>query len=522
MKRIAFVILGAVVGCSGADGAITGPSPEQAATADTGVPSTPTPATPTPAGDAAPSDDAAPVDDATPASPELVEVQDLSIKELAIFQGVKVSLEKDGVKSTSTRAPVIAGREALLRVYVTPAASFVSREVEAELTLATEGATPKVFRAKKTVSAASTDATLTSTINLELPSGAIETGARYRVRLLTAPGQTGGTVKNATYPAGDALEPLNAMDTGTFKLTLVPVKANGYVPDTSPEQIERYRAVLQAMYPVSKIELKVRDVWAYTGYIGPGGTGISTLLGAVQSLRKKDGVPADVYYYGLVAPTSSRSTYCAGGCTTGICSVPGPEDTFLRACVGVGFTGASSAGTLAHELGHGHGIYHAPCGGVRGPDSNFPYSGGKIGTWGYDSRTSSLIDPSKTADFMGYCSPDWVSDYAFGKLAKRMNHIAGAAKLVGGKEATYQFLHLQPNGKLEWGADIALSEPMFGEPHVVSYVTADGARASVTGYFYPYADDGGAILVPKLPLAAREIEIDELTGALDRRIPALP
>lgn len=516
MKRIAFVIVGAVIGCSGADGAISGPGADPTASADAG-PSSPTTPT-TPEADAAPGAEAAPPEE-RPAS--LVEVKDLAIEELAIFQGVKVSLEKDGVKSESKRAPVIAGREALFRVYVAPQDGFVSREVVAELTLEAEGAAPKVFRANKTISAASTDATLGSTINLELPADAIEVGTRYRVRLLTAPGQTGGTVSKARYPADDALEPLNVIDTGTFKLTLVPVKANGYLPDTSPEQIERYRSVLQAMYPVSRIELKVRETWTYTGYIGPGGVGISTLLGAVQSLRKKDGAPADVYYYGLVAPTSSRSVYCAGGCTTGICSVPGPEDTFLRACVGVGFTGASSAGTLAHELGHAHGIYHAPCGGARGPDSSFPYSGGKIGTWGWDARSSKLIDPAKTADFMGYCSPDWVSDYAFGKLARRMNHVANAASVVGGESSTWQFAHLQPDGRLEWGVDITLNEPMFGEPHTVSYVTEGGARASVTGYFYPYAEEGGALLVPKLPVTARDIEIDELAGANLRRLPAL-
>lgn len=524
MQRFAFLVVGALVGCSG--GAITGPEAEQARSeSDTGAPSSNTDPVNESDGDRvdesdstpAPVEDAAPVD--TAPSADLVEVKDLSISELAIFQGVKVSLAKEGVKSTSTRAPVIAGRPALLRVYVAPAATFVSREVEAELTLEAEGATPKIYHAKKTVSGASSDTTLTSTINLELPADAIANGARYRVRLLTAPGQS-GSIKEATYPAS-GLESLNTLDTGTFKLTLVPVKANGYLPDTSPEQIERYRSILQAMYPVSKIELKVRDVWAYTGYIGPGGTGISTLLGAVQSLRKSDGAPADVYYYGLVAPTSTRSVYCAGGCTTGICSVPGPSDTFLRACVGVGFTGVSSAGTLAHELGHAHGIYHAPCGGARGPDSSFPYTGGKIGTWGYDARTSTLIDPTKTADFMGYCSPDWVSDYAFGKLAKRMSSIAAAASIVPGKPMTYQFVHLEPTGKLAWGSDITLNEAMFGEPHVVSYRTADGTRASVTGYFYPYADEGGAVLVPKLPIAARDIEI-ELDGAIERRLPALP
>lgn len=491
MKRIAFLVL--ALGCSANNGSIAEPSFEPAAAEDTG-------AGPIVDSGAPSSDDAAPVE------PEWVPVKDLAIDEIAIFQAVKLPLAKDGKKvDVDGRAHVIAGRAALVRVYVSPADSFEAREVDAELTL--EGATTQVFHGKRTVSGASSDAELDSTINVQIPAGAIEKGARYRVRLLTHRGQTNGTVKNAAYPEGDAFDALDVIDTGTFKLKLVPVKANGYLPDTSAEQIERYRSILEAMYPTTKIELTVRDVYEYGGYIGPRGVGISTLLGSVQSLRKKDGAPSDVYYYGLVAPTSSRSTYCAGGCTTGICSVPGPEDTFLRACVGVGFTGTSSAGTLAHELGHAHGIYHAPCGGASGPDSKFPYSGGKSGVWGLDARTSKLFDPSETFDIMGYCSPEWISDYAFGKIARRMNAISNEAAMIGGVTTTYRFAVVSASGALSWGDEITLDQPMFGEPHTIHYANGDGTPATVTGFYYPFAEDGGQLLVPRLPLGAREITV---------------
>src|SRR5688572_27846834 len=148
--KLALIVLAGLVGCS--SGAITGPSQTEAT--DSGRPTSPS-TTETPAPDAAPiEDDTTPVvvEDAPPPAQELVEAKDLAIKELAVFQGVKVTLEKDGVKPATTRAPVIAGREGLLRVYVAPTAAFVSREIVAELTL--EGATPKVVSAKKIVSAA--------------------------------------------------------------------------------------------------------------------------------------------------------------------------------------------------------------------------------------------------------------------------------------------------------------------------------------------------------------------------------
>ena len=69
--------------------------------------------------------------------------------------------------------------------------------------------------------------------------------------------------------------------------------------------------------------------------------------------------------------------------------------------------------TLAHELGHNMSLRHAPCGGALGPDPAFPHSDGSIGAWGYDFRAGALVDPS-TPDLMGYCGPgDWISDFFF-------------------------------------------------------------------------------------------------------------
>lgn len=455
-----------------------------------------------------------------PKEPELVPVKELAIEELALFQGVKVPLEKDGVRDDGKKVHVVAGREGILRVYVAPTSAWSAREVVAEVTLQAEGKPATVLTAARTVTAASTDASLDSTINVAIPSGAIEVGMRYRVRLLTKPGQ-GGTVTRASFPEGDALEALDVWDTGaSLKVVLVPVKSNGRVPDVSDEQIARYRKQLQAMYPVRTIDLKVRDVYEYTGTLGAGGSGIYALLDAVTALRKRDGAASDVYYYGVFTPTSTFSTYCSGGCTTGLCHLPGPSDTYLRACVGVGFTGSSSAATMAHELGHAHGIRHAPCGGVSGSDSSYPYTGGKIGSWGIDLRSNTLMSPTKHYDFMSYCGPEWISDYAFDRITHRMDYVRKNPLILGGEARTYTFVHVLADGSLEWGSDITLDEPMFGEPHEVAYVGKDGTRAKVTGYFHPYGEDGGSLLVPKATTAFDAIEVSGFS-TIARRLPAV-
>jgi len=509
------VVIACLVGCGAADGGmIGGPAPDKAA--GEGPSTTPThdPATATDSGVATPEDAAPP----PPKEPDLVPVKDLAIKELAIFQGVKVPLAKDGAKlDVSSKVHVVAGREGLLRVYVEPAAEWVAREVIAELTLKVEGREPMVLTATKTVTAASDDATLDSTINIELPSGAIAVGATYRVRLVTKPGQTGAAVKNAAFPETETFEALDVWDTGdVFRVVLVPVKKNGYLPDTSPEQLERYRKILQAMYPVKKVELKVHDVYEYSGALSAGGYGIGGLLDAITAMRNREAPEKDVYYYGIFAPTSSYSTYCSGGCTTGLCHLTGQNDAFNRACVGVGFTGNSSAGTLAHELGHAHGIRHAPCGGVAGSDTSYPYTSGKIGAWGYDNRSRVLINPTKTYDFMSYCSPEWISDYAFDKIIHRMSYIAKETRIVGGFAQTYQSLHVLPDGSVEWGSDLTLDQPMFGEPREVTF-DEGGVKKTVTGFFYPYAEEGGTVLIPKLPLAVRDVAV----SGVPRRLPSL-
>ncbi len=527
---------GFATGCSLADGdGIIGGPADKATSDDSGSTPAPSDAGSTPGDDAArtPSDDSGATPEASPdasppppPAPEYVAVKGLSIKELAIFQGVKAPLAKDGVHLDVTeKVHVVAGREGILRVYVTPAADWTSREVIAELTLKVAGQEPKVVTATKTVTVASTDDKLDSTINIPLATGLVEVGATYKIRLLTKPGQTTGEVKAASFPEGpegDAFDTMDVYDTGeSLKVVLVPVKSNGYTPDISEAQIERYRAELYAMYPAKKIDLTVRAVWSYSGTLGVNGNGIYGLLDAITALRKSDGAAKDVYYYGAFTPTSSWSTYCVGSCTTGLCHLAGATDTSLRACVGAGYTGKGAAGTLAHELGHAHARRHAPCGGVAGADSTYPYSGGLIGAWGYDLRTKTLVTPSTSKDFMSYCGPEWISDYTYDKLIHRMSTVATQPLIIGAESQTYRMVRVTADGTLEWGSEIETDDLLTGEQHDVTYTLADGSTANVRGYFYPYSDaDGGTLMVPKARVRPTMIDVRGFSIDLHAAVPS--
>ena len=99
----------------------------------------------------------------------------VSITEIAAFQGVKVSLERLGtaVASSSRLAPIVAGRPLLVRVYVAPTGG--SRSLRAELTVTAGGRTFTRSDAKS-VSAASTDSGFASTYNFDLTAADVTPG----------------------------------------------------------------------------------------------------------------------------------------------------------------------------------------------------------------------------------------------------------------------------------------------------------------------------------------------------------
>jgi len=534
-------LLALLLGCSGAVG--SGAFENQAPPAD---PATEEPTEETPDGGSEPIDSGTgktdsgsrPTDTGTttpdtagdPPATGLPLIGNLGIAEVAVLQGVKVPIERAGVKTTARVADVIAGREALVRVFVTPQSGWVAREVVGELKLVSSLGS-KTFSAALTPSSASTDASLTSTMNFNVPTGVIAVDTKYSVSLYAKTGASNGDTSSARYPAEGSTELLDAKSTGeVLKIKIVPVKymadGSGRLPDISATQIERYRKAFYAMYPAKRVEVTVREPYAWSTTIDRGGSGFSSLLQAMVKLRQADGAPKDVYYYGAFAAKDTFSNYCYGGCVTGLCGLlTYPSDATGRACVGVGFSGVSSAETAAHEIGHAHGRAHAPCG-TSDADSRYPYSGGVVGAWGYDVVDKKLYSPSTYKDFMSYCSPTWISDYTFKAIASRMSYIASSPMMIfpDGAPRTYRFVEVGAAGQLTWGESVTLNDPPMAEPHTVKYMGADGSVIdTATGHFYPYDDlPGGYMLVPEGPLTATGIAVSGLVPGFEARLPKLP
>ncbi len=395
---------------------------------------------------------------------------ELSVDKVALYQGVENLLMEDQDEEGPT-ATVVAGRDALLRVFVHTHNSWEDREIDAQLTLRTleydsddeEWTTASTKRYTETMDVVigSSDSSKSSTFNFEIDGEDIEAGRMsYRVDLYEGnPDDAEGDVESPHWPdEGDyqEFEPRSSGD--QLRIVFLPLEyradGSGRLPDTSDSQIGMLRDAIMAQYPTREVDVEVDDPVPWSNAIYPNGAGFDRVLQYLYDIR--DRYDYDVYLFALHAPASSYGDFCAGGCVAGLSAlVRSPGDFWGRVSTGLGFTGDQTSGTTVHELGHAHGRGHAPCG-TQG-DGPFPYSGGSIGVWGYDIIDKTLKSPNTYADFMGYCDPTWVSDFTFDELFDRIRDVNGARSVERVEELpTFRTLLLTVDGGLEWSRDIRL------------------------------------------------------------------
>jgi hypothetical protein len=450
----------------------------------------------------------------------------IALSEVAVFQSLKVPLARDGAAAASGRVRLVAGRDALLRVYVTPGPGWSARPVTARIKLVAESPTgtfTKVLSTTKTVSGASTEADLESTLNVPIAGQFLAPEARFVVVLNAADGAPPSAAASpARFPQDGSLAPLGARGGGeSLRVTLVPVEyradGSGRLPDTSEEQLRRYRDMLYKLYPVARVELTVHAPFAWDQAVAASGKGLSELLAAIGDLRRAEQAPNDVYYYGAVNPADTFEAFCRGSCTTGL------SPTGAAHSVGVGFGGSDergdkSAETAAHEIGHAHSLRHAPCGGAGGPDPDYPtdpeHAEAKIGVWGYDQIAGKLVDPGGAAppkDLMAYCRPSWISDFHHAKLFERVrgDHEFAAMRWTEAP-AEYDAFRVEPSGAVRArGESSRARELARGEAREVTWLGADAApRGRAIARYFPYDHlPGGELWVPRPPASVVAAEL---------------
>ncbi|HVH41198.1 MAG TPA: M66 family metalloprotease [Labilithrix sp.] len=458
----------------------------------------------------------APADPADPETPPAPLVSGITVTDVAMFQAVRVPVVDDGalVKTSARKAPVVAKRPGMLRIYVKPDAGWKPGMVTAELRLVAGDKKFPIIRDTKAVTGASKEEDPKSTFNLEVPGDSLPEGVTFQVALTAPDGDataSTGTDATARYPRGGGFESLGAEVSGKLRVVLVPVQydgdGSGRTPAVGAAQLEAYKKNMMRFFPASDVELTAHAPLAFDSQISSNGNGFSSVLRAVTQLRQQDNVEKDVYYYGLLSPKASMAAYCGGGCVTGLSSiVDDPGSAGMRASVGIGFGDTVSANTMVHEIGHAHGRLHAPCGGPAGPDPKFPYSGGSIGVWGYDIFAKTLIAPTTGKDIMGYCRNEWISDYTYNALFKRISAISIAKSVAPPytaptEAAHYRLATASGSGELTWDGDIDLDDDsVAGAPiHQAKFLEESGAVVlSRAARFFRFDHlPGGFVVVPK-------------------------
>jgi hypothetical protein len=257
---------------------------------------------------------------------------------------------------------------------------------------------------------------LYNSLNLPVPGTDLvtPTGTGYSIQAVVDPA-------NAVVEADETNNAFTAALSGAtvpiFRTTIFPVALASGTGNITEANKAAWVSRLAKMYPVASIEVVVGATFTpSSSTLTSDSTQWRTLLNELATKHQVDGA-SDRYYYGAV-----HVSYTSG--IAGMGYVPSaPSGSFqYRTALGWDKTGYLDEGggnfpeVFAHETGHNMGRPHSPCGTAADPDPAYPYADGGIGVWGYDTTTGQLKSPFSYKDIMGYCSPDWVSDYVYKKI----------------------------------------------------------------------------------------------------------
>ena len=194
-----------------------------------------------------------------------------------------------------------------------------------------------------------------------------------------------------------------------LNVTFVPViqqrhAARGDVGNVTLANRDQFLALTRQMHPIASYNTAVRAPYTTTTtdtlQAENQNSAWGTILGEIETIRALENPTR--HYYGV-----AKVSYTSG--VAGVAYVS--NGVSEQSALGWDYlpTGAAVA---AHELGHNWGRNHAPCGGPSGLDNGYPFSDGRIGIYGVNVGSQTLM-PASTSDIMGYCDPKWIGAYTY-------------------------------------------------------------------------------------------------------------
>jgi len=300
--------------------------------------------------------------------------------------------------------PMVAGRDALLRVFVTANATN-QLQPAVKIRLFAAGSQVDSFTVPAPAASVPTTvdtSSLAKSWNVLIPAARVLSG--MAIQALADPDDAvSETDESDNLWPGASPQVVTVLNVPTFALRFVPVKqsVNNLTGAVSNSNKAALAEATRRMHPLGATSVDVRSSAFVTGapaLVSDDNNGAwGRILGEIYALRSSDGFQGD--YVGIVP-----ATYGSGIAGLGYVGAP----------AAIAWDKAASApGVIAHELGHNFGRSHAPCGNPGGPDPQYPYANASIGTWGLDLPALDLKAPGTYKDLMSYCNPDWISDYNY-------------------------------------------------------------------------------------------------------------
>ena len=328
------------------------------------------------------------------------------------------------VQATQSRAgivPLVAGRRAMLRAFVT-AADIVERFPDVRASFYRNGAPEYVLDVPGKpgpVPGRVDEADAARSVNALVPGWVIQPGLEMAIEVDPNGEVDDGVAMTRRIPAEGRIE-VDVREMPDLELTVVP----WVWPNDPDEEIVDFARALspdseifwetRTLLPVGEIDLTVHDPVHSSSNSG------FQALDGVLAVRAMEG--GSGYWMALTAGVDQA-----------------------RGITGVAYRGEWASWstidghTIAHELGHNMSLGHAPCG--VGGDPRYPHADGSVGTFGFDFDTGleSVVHPA-SSDFMSYCGPSWVGGWHFENMVRHRLRREAAPGGAGAAEPSMALL----------------------------------------------------------------------------------
>ena len=321
--------------------------------------------------------------------------------------------------------PLIAGRQALLRVFATADERYAVAH-EGQATFFVRG--QEVFSASLEPPASGVpidveEGRLAHSFNARIPGQVVEPGLEMVVELDPDGILPLKSESHSRFPASGRLA-LDVRELPPLNLTIVPVLyrteanrgTNPVVEDVTRDMAgtDSYDIIgpARGMLPIGDLNVRLRE--PYYTFADTSETDGGQLFDEIAMLRHLEAV-GDEYYHGIFYHLHAQS-WGFQGLASRYTAISGfhPDEQPLYY-------------VFAHEFGHNLSLSHARCDVPPDHPDYFPYPDGSIGAWGHrfiagdDTGFGRLFDPEIYSDVMEaaecpnwrYSSAAWISDHNF-------------------------------------------------------------------------------------------------------------